>query len=139
MQKSISSHNNDNLNTISCRYSSLNYLVTRSNYSIMPLFNHLVLLFCYSIIQLFFASCEREEYKEYGEQKLVVEGWIDEGDVAHVVLSRSIPIYEIVDSSNFLKYAIRSATVIVSDATDCDTLRLKSASQYLPPFLYIGI
>jgi hypothetical protein len=90
-------------------------------------------------ILLVLSSCERGEYTmDYGEMKLVVEGWIDEGDVPHVLLSRSVPISELVDSTNFLNYAIRSALVIVSDGTNSDTLRLRSASQHLPPFLYIG-
>ena len=108
---------------------------------VFQLFSYSILqLFSYSIIQLFvFSSCEREDYTtESGETKLVVEGWMDEGDVARVLLSHSVPISELVDSSNFLKYAIRSALVIVSDDTDSDTLRLTSASQYLPPFLYVG-
>jgi hypothetical protein len=85
------------------------------------------------------SSCEREGYDmEYGEMKLVVEGWIEEGEVARVLLLRSVPISELVDSTNILQYAIRSATVVVSDGTDSDTLRLRSASPYLPPFLYIG-
>ncbi|MCL2412674.1 MAG: DUF4249 domain-containing protein [Bacteroidales bacterium] len=86
-----------------------------------------------------FTSCEREGYfLEFGETKIVVEGWIDEGEVARVLLSRSVPITELVDSSNFVQYAIRAALVIVSDGTIYDTLRLRSASQHLPPFLYIG-
>jgi hypothetical protein len=92
------------------------------------------------IIALFsVSSCQRDEYIiEEGESKIVVEGWIEEGDVARVLLTRSVPMTESVDSANFLRYAIRSATVIVSDGTDSDTLRLVSASQYLPPFLYAG-
>ena len=91
------------------------------------------------IFVVLFASCGRDDrFLQYAETKIVVEGWIDEGDVARVLLSRSVPISELVDSSNFVQYAIRSALVIVSDGTIYDTLRLRSASQHLPPFLYIG-
>lgn len=91
------------------------------------------------ITLLLLTSCKREGHSIVtGESKVVVEGWIEEGEVAQVLLTHSVPINEIVDSSNFLKYAIRSATVIVSDGSASDTLRLKSASQYLPPFLYVG-
>lgn len=85
------------------------------------------------------SSCRREDYViETGESKIVVEGWIEDGEEAKVLLTRSVPISEVLDSSNFLKYAIRSATVIVSDGVEIDTLRLTSASKYLPPFLYVG-
>jgi len=85
------------------------------------------------------SSCRREQYViEAGESKIVVEGWIEDGEEARVLLTRSVPMTEKVDSSNFLKYAIRSATVIVSDDSDSDTLRLTSNSKYLPPFVYVG-
>ncbi|MDR2040018.1 MAG: DUF4249 domain-containing protein [Bacteroidales bacterium] len=86
----------------------------------------------------FLSSCQREYTIETNQSQIVVEGWIENGDVARVIVTRSIPMSEMVDSSNFLKYAIRSATVIVSDESDSDTLRMTSASQYLPPFLYVG-
>jgi hypothetical protein len=88
---------------------------------------------------LAFFSCQKEEYAfDEGKSQIVVEGWIDEGDVARVILSRSSPLSEMIDSSNFLKYAIRSAMLIVSDDTGSDTLRLTSAAQHIPPFLYVG-
>ena len=83
-------------------------------------------------------SCERGYDMEVGEMKIVVDGWIDEGDVAHVLLSRSVPISEQVDSSNYLNYAVRSAVVIVSDGSDSETLRLRRVSQFVTEFLYVG-
>ena len=86
-----------------------------------------------------FSSCQREDYIiRGGESKIVVEGWIEEGEPARVLLSRSVPMNEPVDSSNYLNYSIRSAMVIVSDDADSDTLRLTSASHHLPPYLYAG-
>ncbi|MCL2028603.1 MAG: DUF4249 domain-containing protein [Bacteroidales bacterium] len=97
------------------------------------------LLHISTLILLFLSACRREEYvMDYGEMQIAVEGWIEEGEGARVLLSRSVPISELVDSSNFIVYAIRSAMVIVSDGVENDTLRLRSASQYLPPFLYMG-
>jgi hypothetical protein len=47
-----------------------------------------------------FYSCERDEYvKERGETKIAIEGWIEEGDVARVLISRSIRISELIDST----------------------------------------
>ena len=90
-------------------------------------------------IILIVSSCQQEDYIiQEGESKIVVEGWIEEGEVARVLLSRSVPMNEEVDSTDLLTYTIRSAMVIVSDDTDSDTLRLTSASQYLPPYLYVG-
>jgi hypothetical protein len=92
-----------------------------------------------TILLAIFSSCQRDDYIiKGGESKIVVEGWIEKGEPARLLLSRSVPMNESVDSSSFLKYTIRSAMVIVSDDTDSDTLRLTSASQYLPPYLYVG-
>ena len=92
-------------------------------------------LICLSL----FSSCEDIKYViTEGDSKLVVEGWIEEGDVARVLVTRSIPMTVPIDSLNLVRYVIRSAMVIVSDGTVCDTLRLMSARNYLPPFLYVG-
>ena len=98
------------------------------------------LIMKYLIISLLaYPSCKRGDYIiTEGESKIVVEGWIDEGDVARVLITRSIPMTEPIDSTSLIRYAIRSATVIVSDSVISDTLRLTSASRYLPPFLYVG-
>lgn len=91
-----------------------------------------------SIITIFIA-CNREEYTEIPfESKIVVEGWIEQGEVARVLLMHSVPLTALVDSSNYLKYVIRSATVIVSNGDVHDTLRLKTSSVHLPPFVYVG-
>ena len=97
------------------------------------------MFFTITIYALSLMSCQIIDYTiNEGESKIVVEGWIEEGEVAHVLLSRSVPMNETVDSTNHLNYSIRTAMVIVSDDTDSDTLRLTSTSQYLPPYLYKG-
>ena len=91
------------------------------------------------LFMIFFPACNNDNYTiSEGASKIVVEGWIDEGDVARVLLSRSIPMTDIVDSANIIRYAIRSAMVIVTDGEIYDTLRLTSAPRYFPPFLYVG-
>ena len=72
------------------------------------------------------------------ESKIVVEGAIEEGDVAKVVLSRSVPIGVAVDSTTILNYVIRSAKVTVSDGVKEEVLRLKRDNNTIPPFVYFG-
>lgn len=72
------------------------------------------------------------------ESKIVVEGSIEEGDVAKVVLSRSVPIGAAVDSTTILNYVIRSAKVTVSDGEKEEVLRLKRDNDRIPPFVYLG-
>jgi hypothetical protein len=99
-------------------------------------------LYFLSVILLggFTASCSREDYVKNvdGDSKIVVEGWIEQGDVPQVILSRSIPINAVIDSTTILDYFIRSAKVTVSDGENIEVLRLKSDISRVPPYVYYG-
>jgi hypothetical protein len=92
------------------------------------------------VFVVFIASCSREDYVESveGESKIVVEGWIEQGDVPQVILSRSIPINATVDSTNIFDYFIRSAKVTISDGTNEEVLSLRSDKNRVPPYVYYG-
>ena len=85
-------------------------------------------------------SCNNDDISKQisVESKIVVEGSIEEGDVAKVVLSRSVPIGVAVDSSTILNYVIRSAKITVSDGEKEEVLRLKRDNDRIPPFVYFG-
>jgi hypothetical protein len=85
-------------------------------------------------------SCSREDYVKSvdGESKIVVEGWIEQGDVPQVILSRSIPINAVIDSTTILDYFIRSAKVTVTDGVNEEVLSLKSDEGRVPPYVYYG-
>ena len=85
-------------------------------------------------------SCTREDYIKNieGESRVVVEGWIEQGDVPQVILSRSIPVNASIDSTTILNYFIRSAKVTVSDGLNEEVLSLKSDASRIPPYVYYG-
>ncbi|PJJ09522.1 uncharacterized protein DUF4249 [Flavobacterium sp. 1] len=85
-------------------------------------------------------SCSRENYVESveGESKIVVEGWIEQGDVPQVILSRSIPINATIDSTTIFNYFIRSAKVTVSDGENEEVLSVKNENGRIPPYVYSG-
>lgn len=88
---------------------------------------------------LLFLACSRDDFSEISyRSKIVVEGYIEQGGVAQVLLMQSVPLTVTVDSTNFLNYVIRSAMVVVSCGDQHDTLRLKTSSDHLPPFIYVG-
>lgn len=95
----------------------------------------LILLFLVALI-----SCNKDDFgKEIKvDSKIVVEGWIEEGDVAQVILSRSIPINADIDSTTILNHIIRSAKVTVSDGENEEVLRLRNNNNHIPPFVYYG-
>ena len=95
------------------------------------------LLFVFAII---IASCSNDNVSEQKslESKLVVEGWIEQGDYAQVLLSSSIPVTDVIDSTNILNHAIRAAKITISDGTTSEVLRVKTDKNRVPPFVYFG-
>ncbi|CAM2806206.1 DUF4249 domain-containing protein [Flavobacterium frigoris] len=95
----------------------------------------ILLFFC-----VLFLSCNQDDFDKsaLAESKIVVEGWIEAGDYAQVILSTSIPIATPVDSTTILNHVIRSAKITVSDGEQEEVLRLKRNSDRIPPFVYYG-
>jgi hypothetical protein len=87
-----------------------------------------------------FVSCNESNYDDgfKMESKVVVEGWIEQGEVAQVILSRSVPIKAIVDSTTIFNYFIRSAKITVSDGVNSEVLSVRSDKDRIPPYVYYG-
>lgn len=96
-----------------------------------------IILFLFSVL-LF--SCDQTGFDTSTDldSKIVVEGWIEEGDYSQVILSSSIPVSSAIDSLTILSHAIRSAKVTVSDGQNKEVLRLKRDNNRIPPFIYYG-
>lgn len=95
------------------------------------------LLFLFSLLLL---GCSNDNFSEQKnlESKIVVEGWIEEGDFANVLLSSSIPVTDVIDSTNVLNHVIRSAKITISDGQNSEVLRVKNDKNRIPPFVYFG-
>lgn len=95
------------------------------------------LLFLFVLVM---ANCSRDDFSEQAsiESKIVVEGWIEEGDYAQVLLSSSIPVADVIDSTNVLNHVIRSAKITISDGQTSEVLRVKNDKNRVPPFVYFG-
>ncbi|MEA9411342.1 DUF4249 domain-containing protein [Flavobacterium sp. PL02] len=85
-------------------------------------------------------SCNNDTFSDgiKLESKLAVEGWIEEGDGPQVILSRTIPINDVIDSTNVLDHVIRSAKITVSDGETTEVLRVRNDDDRVPPFVYFG-
>lgn len=95
---------------------------------------------CLFLLALTAISCNSDNFStEINlESKIAVEGWIEEGDVPQLIVSSSIPITEVIDSTNVLDHVIRSAKVTVSDGQKSEVLKVKNDKDRLPPFVYYG-
>lgn len=95
---------------------------------------YILFLFVLTII-----SCSKDDFIEKStESKVVVEGWIEEGDYAQVLLSSSIPVTDVIDSTNVLNHVIRSAKITISDGQTSEVLKVKNDKNRVPPFVYFG-
>ncbi len=85
-------------------------------------------------------SCSSDNFSEQKtlESKIVVEGWIEEDGYANVLLSSSIPVTDVIDSTNVLNHVIRSAKITISDGQNSEVLRVKNDKNRIPPFVYFG-
>jgi len=74
----------------------------------------------------FFASCEKELDLDLPQPdaKLVVEGWIENGEYPIVIISRNSSYFDSIDSSYLMNLFIPNALVIISDGIVNDTLVL---------------
>jgi hypothetical protein len=86
-----------------------------------------------------FSSCEKEIKLNLPEQerKLVVEGWIEQGQPAIVVLTKSSSYFDPIDSAALFGSMVTDATVTVSDGVTTETLALTTID-YFPPLAYKG-
>lgn len=89
-------------------------------------------------ICLFVISCERDITVDLPEveQKIVVEGYIEPGEKAVVILTRSASFFAPVDSASLLTYLVTNAFVTVSDGITTDTLLPTIDTNYYVPLLY---
>lgn len=85
-------------------------------------------------------SCTKDDLSKQIslESKVVVEGWIEEDDYAQVLLSSSIPVTDVIDTTNVLNHVIRSAKITISDGVNSEVLRVKNDKNRVPPFVYYG-
>lgn len=94
------------------------------------------ILFLFAVI---IWGCSKDDFAEKSiESKIVVEGWIEEGDYAQVLLSSSIPVTDVIDSTNVLNHVIRSAKITISDGQNSEVLKVKNDKNRVPPFVYFG-
>lgn len=82
------------------------------------------ILFSLTVAALFFASCEKDITVELPQpqSQIVVEGYIQPGNYAYVLLSNSAAYFAPFDSTSLINSGIKNATVIISSDNMSDTL-----------------
>jgi hypothetical protein len=87
-----------------------------------------------------FLSCDTEPELEFGvyEPKLVIDGWIEQGNYPKVILTSSMSYFNALDSATVRKLVITTAKVTVSDGVNEEVLTLEKNEDYFPPYVYTG-
>lgn len=92
------------------------------------------LLFCLLLLN----GCVKTSPLDDFEYKLVVDGWIKEGQVPYVILTQTKPLLSNIDSTSIEDMVIRWAKVSVSDGEETEVLSGRIDKNYFPPFIYRG-
>ncbi len=85
-------------------------------------------------------SCKPDlDYEIHGyTQKIIVEGFIANGEYPSVYLSLNIPVSKTVDTITVLENVIRTAKVTISDGEQTEVLTSRWDKKHFPPYVYRG-
>jgi hypothetical protein len=98
----------------------------------------------FSILPVLFAiamsSCEKDIEIDIPrpDAKYVIEGWIENGKPAIVIITKSAPYFDPIDSATLANSLVMGATVTVSDGISTETLGLGLNPEYYPYIMYMG-
>jgi hypothetical protein len=72
------------------------------------------------------------------DDKIVIDGWIENGQYAKVLLTRNSPYFASIDSESIRSLVLTKAKVTVSDGDSSEILVLRKNENYFPPYIYEG-
>lgn len=90
------------------------------------------------LLLILFSCTENEFALPYYESEIVIDGWMEQGQPAKVLLTLSTPYFSEIDSTNIKDFVLTRAKVTVSDGTTKEILTLKKNDNYFPPYYYEG-
>ena len=74
------------------------------------------------------------------DPKIVVEGFIDKGEIPYVILTRNSPFYDTINANSLQNYFISGATVKMFDGTDTTTFQeLQFDTAGVTASIYVGV
>jgi hypothetical protein len=72
------------------------------------------------------------------DDKIVIDGWMENGQYAKVLLTRNSPYFSSIDSASLRALVLTRAKVTVSDGENSEILILRRNDDYFPPYIYEG-
>jgi len=91
-------------------------------------------------ILLLFSACEFEPEFDVDppDDMIVVDGWIEHGKHARVLLTRNSPYFTTIDSASIRELVLSRATVSLTSGDQTEFLILRKDTSYFPPFYFAG-
>jgi hypothetical protein len=85
-------------------------------------------------------GCEQDSSMDIPEPDdlIVVDGWIENGQFARVLLTRNAPYFSSIDSASIRSLVLTQAKVTLSDGENSETLILRKNTDYFPPYVFEG-
>jgi len=85
-------------------------------------------------------ACEREVTVDLPrpDEKIVIEGYMEQDEYAYVFITKNAPYFETVDSASVMEMIVIDAEVVVSDGSQNDTLQLIYDPFQFPYLKYVG-
>lgn len=96
------------------------------------------LLFTCALISLGTIQCSEPPLMPEPDDRIVIDGWIENGQFAKVLLTRNSPYFASIDSASIRSFVLTGAKVTLSDGERSEVLILRRNDDYFPPFLFEG-
>lgn len=72
------------------------------------------------------------------DDMIVIDGWIENGQYAKVILTSNTPYFSSLDSASLRELVLTRASVTLTDGEKSEYLTLRRNDDYFPPFIYEG-
>jgi hypothetical protein len=72
------------------------------------------------------------------DDKIVIDGWIDSGQYAKVLLTRNSSYFSMIDSVSLRDLVLTKAKVTLTDGEKSEILILRRNDDYFPPYIFEG-
>jgi hypothetical protein len=72
------------------------------------------------------------------DDKIIIDGWIDDGQFARVLLTRNSAYFSTIDSAFIRELVLTRAKVTLSDGETSEILILRKNTKYFPPYIFEG-
>lgn len=72
------------------------------------------------------------------DDKIVIDGWMDSGQYAKVLLTRNTPYLSTIDSATGRSLVLTRAKVTLTDGENSEILILRKNDNYFPPYIFEG-